>query len=88
MITYSFTVKNKKRLIQLQCFIRKNMPTARFKGNPYRYHKDDKYDVVLTYEKEDLNKLHVLTNEWHSIDNPVVVKKESFFKKIFDWFLK
>lgn len=84
MITYSFSVKSKKRLIELQSFIRSNMPTARFKGNPYSFWDEEKYDVTLMYEIEDMNKLHVLTNKWYEIDNPRPARKKSFFRKLFN----
>ena len=41
MITESFTIK-KSRLVELQAFIKKEMPTFRFCGNPTQLH-----DVIL-----------------------------------------
>lgn len=81
MILESFTIKNESRLIELQQFIKQNMPTARFNGNPIKFN-NGRYDVSLTYEVSDINKLHVLFNKFDKEDNPPKPKKLSFFEKL------
>jgi len=83
MITYGFPVKNKERLIELQSFMRENMPTARFKHEPYS-DSNGRYTVILTFESTDQNKLCVLMEKWHQLDNPPIPKSSNiFFKKIY-----
>lgn len=68
MIAYSFNVKNIGRLIELQDFIEVNMPTARFEGNPFELISGE-YQVTISYNVSDQNKLHPLFNKWYDIDN-------------------
>lgn len=83
MITYKFYT-TEQRLIQLQSYIRKNMPTARFEQNPFQL-TDGTYSVTLNYEIEDINKIHPLMNEWYYQDNPPKQNKSLWdkFKALF-----
>jgi hypothetical protein len=82
MISESFTIKNENRLIELQQFIKLNMPTARFNGNPIRY-RNGQFDVCITYEIEDINKLNNLFNKFEKEDRKENNKKQlSFFARL------
>ena len=82
MITESFTIK-KSRLVELQAFIKKEMPTFRFCGNPTQLH-----DVILirgTYEIEDIGKLSELRSKWYFEDNPIKEPEPSLIKQLKTW---
>lgn len=59
MITETFYLDNDDQMQRVQQYIKANMPTARFKGNPARY-KSGTWAVCVTYEIDDINKLSVL----------------------------
>ena len=69
MITQSFHLKNEERLIELQDFVKQNMPTARFKNITINQAKGSVY-LAISYEIDDINKLNHLHEKWHRIDNP------------------
>jgi hypothetical protein len=82
MITETFTIK-KNRIVELQAFIKKEMPTFRFCGNPIQLH-----DVILirgTYEIGDSNKLSKLQSKWYLEDNPIKEPKPSLIKQLKTW---
>ena len=78
MITEHFTIK-KERYPELKQFIRENMPTVRFLSNPLEIH--NKLTIDISYEIDDINKLHTLTNKWHLEDNPPIEPKQSFWDR-------
>ncbi len=55
MIEERFYIDDDMKMNEVKTFIRQNMPTARFKCNPYKVF--DKWEVNITYEIEDINKL-------------------------------
>ena len=77
-------------MIELQNFIKNNMPTARFVGNPYYSQINDIYYIYLTYEIEDINKLYILFDKWKELDNLVETKKVkvSLINQIINYFKK
>lgn len=86
MITEGFKVNGQYRLKELQTYVRANMSTARFLRNAIHLH-DDIWDVAISYEIEDINKLGVLQNQWIELDDPKSKKKneltaeDSYLKK-------
>jgi hypothetical protein len=80
MVTAIITIKNKKRLVELQNFMKENIQTARFKGNPQEL-SQEKYLVTLTYDGlVDGNKLAELRNKWFEADKPAKYKRTRKFK--------
>jgi spore coat polysaccharide biosynthesis protein SpsF (cytidylyltransferase family) len=75
----------KERLIQLQGRM-KDMPTARFVGNPMR--SGDKFRVCLTLDtKEDIQTFTELSNSWYAADYSAAVKESlTFLEKVCDFF--
>jgi len=67
MIYTCFSV-SENRLNELKSFIRKELPSARFKDNPLKV--GDKWIIALNMEIEDSNKLKLLHNKWYEEDNP------------------
>jgi len=84
MVEETFYVKNDKRMSKVKSFIRKNMPTARFKSNPYKY-SNGKWEFNISYEITDINKLSILLNEFYYEDNPKHIKKESLLERFLAW---
>lgn len=75
----------KERLIQLQGRM-KDMPTARFVGNPIRL--GDKFRVCLTLDtKEDIQTFTELSNSWYAEDYKAAVKESpTFWEKVRSFF--
>ncbi len=67
------------RLLELKSFIRKELPTARFKHNPLK--QGDEYFISLTMEVQDGNKLNELHNKWHEEYKPSVIHKKTIWKR-------
>ena len=67
-MTHSFTVKS-IRLEECKAFIR-SLPSARFDHNPYKIF--DNYQITVSMDSEDGNKMNVLFNKWHEEDKPIV----------------
>jgi len=84
MVEETFYVANDERMNKVKTFIRQNMPTARFKSNPYKY-SNGKWEFHISYEIADMNKLSVLLNEFYNEDNPPLPKKESLWQRILGW---
>lgn len=85
MVTITFNVKE-HRLVELQNFIKKNLPSARFETNPYKV-SFKTYYVSMSMKVEDANKLNGLKLEWFNEDNkPKEKKKNKFFN--FKWLWK
>jgi hypothetical protein len=84
MITQTFTVKE-HRFDELQTFIKNEMPTFRYKGNPTKLH--DILLITCTYEVDDIGKLSQLQSKWYLEDNPIETPKPSFFKRLKTWIL-
>lgn len=82
MIEETFYVANDERMNKVKKFIRQNMPTARFKSNPYKY-SNEKWEFNISYGLPDMNKLSVLLNEFYNEDNPP--KTESLWQRILGW---
>lgn len=80
MIEETFYVKSNERYEKVKSFIRTNMPTARFKRNPYLCF-DNKWCFDISYEIEDINKLSKLLNEFYYEDNKPE-EKITFINKI------
>ncbi len=78
MILYSFNIK-KKRLRELQLFIKENLPNTRFSKEPYNV--GNLCYVSLDMDSTDNNKINELFNKWHDEDTLPKTKKE-FFGKI------
>lgn len=81
MIEETFYVENDERMIKVKTFIRQNMPTARFKRNPYKY-SNGKWEFNISYELPDINKLSKLLNEFYCEDNPPIPPKKSLWQRI------
>lgn len=83
MITDSFYLENDNQMLRGQQYIKANMPTARFFGNPFRS-KNGRWGVTLTYEIEDINKLNVLfrTFELEEARAIAAISKPSPWQKI------
>ena len=90
MVEQTFNIKT-HRLTELKSFIRTNLPTARFKCNPYEI-GDNSTCVALSLEVNDANKLNELFNKWYDIDNPKKIKKRffsfNFLNRIFNRWTK
>lgn len=85
MITHTFEVKDEERMNIVKIFIRQNMPTARFNSNPYKY-SNGRWGFNISYEIEDQNKISVILNNFDLEDNPPVIKKKIFWKRILKYF--
>lgn len=85
MVEETFYVANDERMDKVKTFIRQNMPTARFKNNPYRF-SSGKWEFNISYEMPDMNKLSTLLNEFHLQDNPPAPPKKSLWNRIVEWF--
>lgn len=85
MVGETFIVANKERMNKVKAFIRENMPTARFRQNPYEF-SNGKWEIDITYEIEDMNKLSTLLNEFYIEDNPPIPPKEGLLKRISNYF--
>jgi len=85
MVEETFYVANDERMDKVKTFIRQNMPTARFKNNPYKY-SNGKWEFNISYEMPDMNKLSKLLNEFYNDDNPPLPPKKSFWQIIYTWF--
>lgn len=68
MIRETFYVDGDERLIETKKFIRENMLSARFVRNPFKIL--NRWEICITYESEDINKLSLHLNQYHEIDNP------------------
>jgi len=79
MIQEKFYVDGDNRFKRVKNFIRWEMPSARFITNPVKY--CNKWEINISYEIEDMNKLSALLNEFYLEDNPIVTKV-NFWKKI------
>jgi len=90
MITESFTVKTTAQMVELQNFIRNNMSTARFVGNPYHSQTNVIYIICLTYEVEDIGKIHPLYNNWRELEKQLEPKevKVSLLNRIINYLKK
>ena len=84
MITETFYLKNKSRLVELQQTIKSSMPTCRFESNPYSI-VDGRFFVSISYESQDLKPLRELQSKWHNLDNPPK-KKLTLWKRITEAF--
>lgn len=82
MITTSFILSDDSQMKRFDEFMRSDMPTARYIGNPYRM-SNGIWSVSMSYEIEDSNKTSELFNTFYEEDNPKPVIKDSFFKKLF-----
>ncbi len=82
MVGEIFYVK-KERLEEVKKFIREQMPSCRFRSNPYSYDGEN-YEINITYEIEDMNKLSKLQNKYYEEDNPKIIKP-SLFKRILNF---
>lgn len=85
MVEETFYVANDERMNKAKLFIRKNMPTARFKSNPYKY-SNGKWEFNISYELPDMNKLSLLLNEFYAEDNPPIPPRKGLWKIILGWF--
>lgn len=84
MVEETFYVANDERMNKVKSFIRQNMPTARFKSNPYKY-SNGKWEFNISYELPDMNKLSVLLNEFYVEDNPPAPQRKSLWQRILGW---
>jgi len=84
MVEEMFYVKNDERMSKVKSFIRENMPTARFKSNPYKY-SNGKWEFNISYEIGDMNKLSILLNDFYNEDNHKLIKKESLWERFLAW---
>lgn len=82
MITETFTIKE-HRFVELQTFIKNEMPTFRYKGNPTKLH--DILLITCTYEVEDIGKLSQLQSKWYLEDNPIKEPKLSLINQLKTW---
>lgn len=87
MVENTFYVSNDERLTKVKSFIRENMPTARFISNPYRY-SNGKWEVKISYEISDINKLDVLLNEFYNEDNPPLPPEKSLWQRLINFIYK
>jgi len=85
MIEQRFYVSSEERMNTVKTFIRQNMPTARFKSNPYK-HTDGTWEFNVSYELSDMDKLTKLLNKFYYEDNPPIPAKKSLWKRIKRWF--
>jgi hypothetical protein len=69
---------------KVKSFIRQNMPTARFKSNPYKY-SNGKWEFNISYELPDMNKLSVLLNEFYVEDNLFILKRKNLLQRVLGW---
>ena len=81
MVRTSFILSDDSQMKRLDEFIRSDMPTARYLGNPYRM-SDGKWSVSMSYEIDDINKTSELFNQFYEEDNPKPVVKDNIFTKI------
>jgi hypothetical protein len=90
MIKESFSVKTKQRMIEVNIFIKENMPTCRHISNPYCI--NDIWYIYISYEIQDINKLNSLQNKFYKEDSEkrkqielektIGFKIKKFFKKL------
>lgn len=66
MIKESFSVNTRQRMIELNIFIKENMPTCRYLVNPY--YINNIWYINISYEIQDMNKLGVLQNKFYKED--------------------
>ncbi len=82
-MTSSFPVSSKKRLRELQDFIKqKDLKSVRFNHNPLLT-GIERYYVSLTLDVDDCNVLNELQNKWHAEDN-THVKPKKLWQRIKD----
>jgi hypothetical protein len=84
MVEETFYVANDERMNKVKNFIRQNMPTARFKNNPYKY-SNGKWEFNISYELPDMNKLSILLNEFYVEDSPPLAPKKRLWQRILGW---
>jgi len=84
MVEETFYVANDERMNKVKSFIRQNMPTARFKSNPYKY-SNGKWEFNISYELPDMNKLSVLLNEFYVEDNLFILKRKNLLQRVLGW---
>ena len=84
MVRETFFLK-KESLLGFKTYIRENMPTLRFEGNPIECR--DSYMMTVTYGISDIGKI----GEWRLSNESQVKEKEKedkpFFKRFLDKFL-
>lgn len=84
MIQETFHINSDERYEKVKSFIRTNMPTARFKCNPYKS-PNGSWFFNISYEIEDINKLSIFLNELDKEDNKPI-EKVKFIDKIKNYF--
>jgi len=83
MVTETFKVNNKQRFGELQNFLETNMPTAQLKGTPVK--NSETYDIAISYEMCDIEKLEELHNKWYQLDH-TAPKKASVWQRFLPLF--
>lgn len=86
-MTYMFPVKSKERIIELQKFIKEEIPNARFTGKTDYYNNSDDIYVSIELSIEDGRKINSeLLDKWREKDKPKEEKRTGFLNWVKSFF--